>query len=273
MTQPALFTILGGGGFIGSRLAAALDARGLQCWVPARDDPAVFQRPLGHAIYCIGLSSDFRTRPFDTVEAHVCLLTDVLKRARYESFLYLSSTRVYLRAPSGDERETLLVNPNEPEDIFNLTKLTGESVCFATANPCVRVARLSNVIGNDFGSNNFLFSVLRDALRTGQVTLQTTPDSAKDYIGIDDVVGVLPDIALAGRHRLYNVASGINLSNQQVLEQVQRLTGCTLSYAADARRIVFPPISIARIAQDFGFEPKPILNMLPALAEAFRKQA
>ncbi len=52
---------------------------------------------LGHAFYCIGLTADFRSRPFETIEAHCGLLKEVLSGSRFSSFVYLSSTRVYAR--------------------------------------------------------------------------------------------------------------------------------------------------------------------------------
>ena len=86
---PSTFTVLGASGYIGSRLVAHLRAQGHTVWAPARGDAEVFTRPLGHVMYCVGLTADFRTRPFDTVDAHVGLLAEVLRRAQFDSLLYL----------------------------------------------------------------------------------------------------------------------------------------------------------------------------------------
>src|SRR5215204_2623584 len=89
-----MFTILGASGFIGSRLAKRLGALGLEYQGVGRHDvlPAA---SLGNVIYCIGLTADFRSRPFDTVEAHVCKLLHVLRNCEFDLLLYLSSTRLY----------------------------------------------------------------------------------------------------------------------------------------------------------------------------------
>jgi len=88
------FTVLGAGGFIGSHLLAHLRQAGHDCFAPARGDATLFAEELGHVIYCIGLTADFRSRPFDTVRAHVCLLADVLEKAPFRfvalSFLHPS---------------------------------------------------------------------------------------------------------------------------------------------------------------------------------------
>ena len=140
------YTILGGRGFIGTRLATHLRSLGHEVWVPERDDPAMFSAPLGRVFYCIGLTADFRQRLLDTVDAHVCLLNRVLRSGNFDSLLYLSSTRVYAGAGSTHEGANLVVSPLLPGDLYNLSKLMGESVCLASGGPA-KVVRLSNVYG------------------------------------------------------------------------------------------------------------------------------
>ena len=106
-----------------------LQARGVSCWSPQRGDATVFERPLGHVIYGIGVTADFRTRTLETVGAHVCALVEFIARARFDSLLYLSSTRVYKGAPATDEESPLRVSPSDADDFYNLTKLTGEALC------------------------------------------------------------------------------------------------------------------------------------------------
>ena len=61
------------------------------------------RRPAGHVIDCIGLTGDFRTRLLDTAEAHVSLVARCLAELCFDSFLLLSSTRVYTRASATHE--------------------------------------------------------------------------------------------------------------------------------------------------------------------------
>ena len=89
------FTVIGAGGFIGSRLVSALTARGEKVISPHRTQQDFTGEELGRVIYCAGLTGDFLQRPFDTVEAHVTLLANILKGAGFERLVYLSSTRVY----------------------------------------------------------------------------------------------------------------------------------------------------------------------------------
>lgn len=253
------FTVLGGRGAIGSRLVAALQARGDEVWAPQRDDANVLAKPLGHVIYAIGVTGDFRSRALDTVQAHVCALVPVLRHASFESLLYLSSTRVYGAQPRGTEESVLQVDPQDPSDLYNLSKLMGESMCLCSGRSDVRVARLSNVVGAEDGdSANFLPSLLREA-RAGCITLRTDPASAKDYIHVDDVVDLLPRIATQGRHTVYNVASGEQLTHGQWLDYLVARTGCTVQVQAQAPLLRFAPVDTTRIRAEFGFAPRPVL--------------
>jgi nucleoside-diphosphate-sugar epimerase len=104
------FTILGAGGFIGSALVAWLESRDRLVHAVTRAAlPALLaaRQPCDHVIDCIGLTGDFRSRPTDTAHAHVGLVARCLSELRFESFLLLSSTRVYRRAEATDEDAAL----------------------------------------------------------------------------------------------------------------------------------------------------------------------
>lgn len=259
------FTILGASGFIGSHLAEHLRGIGAECFTPSRDDPSVYENKLGHVVYCIGLTANFRERPYDTVRAHICQLLNFLERTEFESFLYLSSTRVYRKAASGQEDAEIGVNPSDPGDLYNLSKLMGESACFASRCPNVRVVRLSNVFGSDVSSTNFLSSIIKDAVDKNRIVLEDALESEKDYISITDVVRLLPHVAFSGQHRLYNVASGMNVSNHMLLENIQRLTGCGIEIANNVPTASFPKLSIARIQNEFEFSPSMLIHALDEL--------
>ncbi|QBK06329.1 NAD-dependent epimerase/dehydratase family protein [Hylemonella gracilis] len=229
---------------------------------PVRGDASLYQRPLGHVIYAIGLTADFRQRPYDTVQAHVSLLAEVLQRTDFESLLYLSSTRVYGRASHGREDAPLPMLAQDPSDLYNLSKLMGESLCLHGGRSGVRVVRLSNVVGgDDEDSANFVPSLLREA-RAGRIVLQTALDSAKDYIHIDDVAELLPRIAAQGRERLYNVASGVQTLHKQWVQQLTMQTGCAVEVMPNAPTTHFAPIDTQRIRTEFGYRPRSALSVL-----------
>lgn len=274
----ARFTVFGGNGFIGRHLANALKSTGQPVSTPSRDSAVASLGDLGHVIYCAGLTADFRSRPHDTMEAHVGFISRILADGNFESLLYLSSTRIYDSAPHGSEEMTFTVDPWSPNDLYNISKLAGETLCLNHANPKVRVARISNVYGTGMfsdgpGGENFLGSVIREAARDNHVELHSAPGSAKDYVHIGDVVRALVLIAIDGRDRIYNVASGCSVSHEQLLDRLSEITGCTWSTAPDSPHVGFPEIITGRIASAFAgaglsWSPSPLLDRLPDLTYA-----
>lgn len=253
------FTVLGARGYIGRNLVAHLQRSDVTCWAPERGDVALFERELGTVYYCVGLTADFRTRPFDTVDAHVGLLREVLQRGRFEQLIYLSSTRVYLGADGTDEEQPLVVRAQDADDLYKLSKLMGESLALHSGRNC-KVVRLSNVVGGaDGNTESFIYSLLREA-KSGHIVLRSHPDTAKDYIHIDDVVTLLPQIASRGQQLIYNLASGLQTSHLQWLELLAASTGCSWTVVQDAPLHRHARIDNSRIVSEFPW----VWHRLPA---------
>ena len=136
-----MITVLGASGFIGSHLVQKLSEQKIHFYAPNRNT-ILKNKDLGDIIYCIGLTSDFRTKPSETVEAHVCFLNKVLKDFKFKTLTYLSSTRVYVNSKKKkvDENTLLNISINESEDLYNLTKLTGERLCLSSG----RITKIAN---------------------------------------------------------------------------------------------------------------------------------
>ncbi len=260
-------TVFGAQGFVGRHLTQYLRGQGWAVLALGRGAEPPEGQSLGHVFYCIGLTADFRSRPFETIDAHVSLAAEILRRTRYASFLYCSSTRVYAGCAEAAETARLTVAPSDPSDLYNLSKLMGEAACLAVGQPEVRVARLSNVFGADDVSDNFLTSVLRDAVTLGRVVLQSSPASAKDYVAVEDVAAALARIAVHGRERIYNVAAGRNTSNAELLAAIQAATGCEVIAAADKESQVFPLISVTRLRALGAWDPVDVRAGVPALVQ------
>lgn len=265
----SLYTVLGASGFVGCGLVDYLRQTGHEVYAPKRDSLKLLDRPLGHVLYSIGLTADFRSRPFDTMRAHVSVLADILEKADFESLVYLSSTRLYARNSTGAEQAALEIDVSDPSDLYNVSKLAGESLCRSCGRPGVKIARLSNVVGDDRSSQNFLFALIREAL-SGRIELQSAPASSKDYILLDDVVSLLPRIGVEGKEWLYNVASGVNVQHRNIAARLAELTGCDVVTRPDAPLFDFPVIDVTRIRSEFGFSAASVLDTLPALVATYR---
>ena len=266
------FTVVGASGFIGGALARKLDVLGHEVFAPARGGNALLEHALGHVIYAAGITADFRSRPFDTLRANTTMLAELLEHARFDSFLYLSSARLYRHVAHAVEDAAIPVRPTDPEDLYDLTKLTSESLCHASTRRAVRIVRLSNVVGADFRSNNFLSDMVRSACGNGVIELRTDLDSAKDYVCLHDVVDALPEISMAGSHTCYNLAAGANLTHRQLIEPILAASGARLIVCEDAPRSVSPIIDISRLRNEFAYRPSAVLPLITELVREYRKQ-
>ena len=271
------YTILGAQGFIGSHVAAMGRSWGYDVFTPDRSED-LRGRDLGHVVYAIGVTADFRTRPYDTVVAHVTRLQEILTESQFDSLVYLSSTRVYSRSASVtghtalaavDESTITPVLSHDPDDLYNLTKLLGESVTLLSW-PRAKIARLSNVLGPDFTSDNFVVSVVRDSLKQGRVVLRSALGSAKDYISIEDVARVILMLCTRGERKIYNVASGVNTTHETIVQLVQELTSAEFSVENGSPEVSFPRISTSALVTDLGFTFQSVETMLPQLVSDFR---
>lgn len=262
------FTVLGSTGFIGSNLVQHIHKKGFECNTPDIRKDEIESENFGHVIYAIGVPN-FKERPFEAVEAHVCLLQRFLKLAHFDSFLYLSGTRVYRNSISTKEEEPIIVNPMNLDDLYNISKLMGESVCMASKRDNIRIARLSNVTGNAFSSDLFLPSIIREAVDKKKVVVYTSIDSEKDYVYIDDVVRILPEISLQGKYKIYNVANGKNVKSKEILDALVKITDCEVRVSENAPEYSFPPISIERIKSEFIYNPISILDKLDFMVKSY----
>ncbi|WP_010588149.1 NAD-dependent epimerase/dehydratase family protein [Schlesneria paludicola] len=272
------YTVLGASGFIGSHLAALAQRQGHDVFCPARD-AALEGLDLGHVIYAIGLTSDFRQRPHDTVTAHVTKLQEILTQTSFDSLVYLSSTRVYSRCLTNmigsdgtvavSEETPVSVLSSDFSDLYNISKLMGESLAL-THGRKVKIARLSNVVGMDVTSDNFLISVLREGLKTGRVELRTALDSAKDYVSVSDVADILLRLGTSGKHSIYNLASGVNTTHREIVARLGLLTGTRFHVAPGSPTITFPPIDVRRLVDEFQYAPRSLDAMICSIVSGFR---
>ena len=253
----SVYSIIGGNGFIGRSLVNYLERLGNEVHIYSRHNRPKIGDNLGRVIYCAGTTSDFRSRLYDTVDAHVTTLLQYTKQYGYESFTYLSSTRVYLNNIDTSESEKIKVNSNIDEEIFGLSKLLGESICI-NGGEKFKVVRVSNVVGNDHESNNFIYSVFKEIISHKKLLLMTKLESSKDYIAIDDVIQMVVKIANSKNFGIYNLASGMNLDNLSILNVARKFINFEVEVDHKSRCLIFPRIDITRIRREFSFSPKDI---------------
>ena len=272
--HPLHATIIGGNGFIGRELFRTLTREGWDCWIPARDfDFPCSDRPLGHIFYCAGLTADYLTRPAETIEAHVSLLSRVLQSSTFISLVYLSSTRLYddrAGLSAGSEGGPFPVAPENPRHLFDLSKLTGEALCAAMGQGKARVARLSCVFCDEHDPDGFIGEVMSKVQRCKKgevIELDSSASFSRDYIHIDDVVSALRAIALHGSCASYNVASGVNITNLALADLIEKTSGRTLKFLRNTTTTTSPTVDISLIQNQLGWRPTAPAERLLRLLE------
>ncbi|MBU0665484.1 MAG: NAD(P)-dependent oxidoreductase [Proteobacteria bacterium] len=268
-------TIIGGKGFIGRHLAARLLAAGWDCHVPKREEASAGKKDLGHLFYCAGLTADYLRRPFDTIEAHVSLLSRILEADHFESLVYLSSTRLYDSQPSiiGREEIPLVLTPANPRHLYDLSKALGESLCLTTGQGRCRVARLSCVYNNHTDKDGFLPGLLRRIIKDRPAVLEidSSPTFARDYIHLDDVLDALILIATRGKEGIYNVASGENIRNETLFATLSKAGDCRIIPLRNDESPAPARISIKKMEEEFDWHPLSVLDRITALIEENRQ--
>ena len=124
-----MYTIFGLNGFIGSEIINHLTKKKIKVNHIKRDQ-TYFKKNLGHVIYCVG-SDNWKKLPKDGFESNLGHLKEILFNSKFKSFLFLSSTRVYVNNSNKktNENSDIVVNSQELNDYYNLLKLTSESTC------------------------------------------------------------------------------------------------------------------------------------------------
>jgi nucleoside-diphosphate-sugar epimerase len=258
-------TVIGASGFVGGRLLERLQAAGVETFAPRRgDEAALFSQDLGQVYYCAGLTADYLARPFDTVEAHVTLVARLLKEAKFDHLVYLSSTRLYdsLGAKGGREEDVLALSPAEPRHLYDLSKGLGENLCLTQSGGRAAVARLSCVFDWSARATGFLPEWLRRAERERTIELDSSTGYVRDYIHLDDTVEALCAISDRQARGIFNVASGENVTNGELAEVFAR-HGWTVRLARETSKQAAPLCSVEAIA-GLGVRPRRVRDVVEA---------
>lgn len=240
-------TIIGAAGFVGRRLTQRLKADGVEVFAPSKGDPALLTRDLGLVFYCAGLTADYDQRPFDTVAAHASLLSEVIRAARFQRLVYLSSTRLYDSLPlaRADEYTPLTFEVTDPRRVYDLSKALGENLTLARTNGRGSVARLGNVFDGEPGAPGFLSEWMIRARTERRLVLDSSPNIRRDYIHLDDVVSALVAIGETPEG-IFNVAGGRCVSNGEIAA-VFRERGWEVELTGSANPPTPPAADITRL--------------------------
>ena len=249
------FTIFGHSGFLGKNIVNYLKKNNYKFFLPKRDQHT-FKKNLDNIIYCIG-NDNIDKNPLDSINSNFVNLCKVLEKNKYKSFLFVSSTRVYLGTKKTREDDNLTVNTNKKPYAFNFLKLASENFCLLKNNKNIKVVRLSNLYGKYFSNQIYLLpTLLRESKNKGNISININKNSIKNYVNVEDVIPLILKIINKSKFRIYNIASNKLYSLKFIADCIKKNTKCKIKYSNQKIRYNEPKINITRVKKEFKFSPR-----------------
>ena len=250
------FTIFGQG-FVGTNISIFLKKKKCKLFIPKKGKYK-FKKNLHNVIYCIG-NQNWLKDPEVTYNANLAMVTKIIFNNKFDSFTFLSTTRLYFANPKTktSENDPININSNNKSFLYNSLKIAAENLCLTLNNKNIKVIRMSNLFGDNFTNQAYILPTwIRDSIINKKIDLYINKNSTKDFIYVDDAFDVLLKIIKTGKHRLYNVASGKNIKLSKILKEIKKITNCKINYTNSSNIIKEPKINIKRIVNEFNFKPK-----------------
>ncbi len=265
-----MYTIFGSSGFIGREIIKKLKQKKIRVFKPKKN-VFKFSKNLGHVIYCVG-SDDWKDKPKKGYFSNLGHLQKIVHNNNFKSFIFLSTTRLYLNSNKNvTEKDNIFVKPDDINYYYNILKVASESLILNIKKNII-VLRLSNVFGNNFNSPLLLPTLIRNAIQKSKINISISVSSTKDYILIDDVINLIFKIQKKNKFKIYNIASGKNISLKKIIQIIKRETNCKVFTKNQNVKIKEPIISVNQIKKEYNFKPSlNIENHLPKLIAEFKK--
>ncbi len=230
---PSRVVVLGGQGFIGSALLAALARSGVPTVAPRRPDLdlaadgagarlAALLRPSDSVVFLAAVTPDKGRGlgPFlDNVRMGVAVCT-AFQAVTPAHVVYLSSDAVYpMDVGLVGERSCA-----QPADLYGTMHLAREVMVKTTTPAPVAVLRPTLVYGaadthNSYGPNR----LRRMARKDGRMTLFGGGEETRDHIAVDDVVGLVLRVLHHRSAGILNLATGRSVSYAELAEKIAAL--------------------------------------------------
>lgn len=246
--------VIGGGGFIGAHLISSLLASGRQVTVLGRKQSAVRKLPAG-AVYQAG---DFGQRDMlcgllDSHDEVVHLAYATVPNTSFENPLAdllqnLPPTVQLLSEMAARNQKLVLVSsggtvygeaihlpihenhPTKPISPYGVTKLTLEnyahlySATHGLKYICVRPANAYGEGQHPYGGQGFIATAMASALARKPIKVYGQTGVVRDYLYVSDLASGIVRALEGGRlSEIYNIGSGIGLSNMDVIKSISSL--------------------------------------------------
>jgi nucleoside-diphosphate-sugar epimerase len=262
--------VTGAAGFIGRALAVGLEAAGYEVIRTTSADGDVADAatwkalmPVDHVFHLAGRSyvPDSWENPAAFVATNLGGTMRALEYCKaHSAHLVYVSAYVYglpTRLPIHED------DPVEPNNPYAFSKVLAEQACrFYTETMGVHttVIRPFNIFGPG-QRHEFLIPMILDSVRRGGPIRVKDLEPRRDYIFLDDLVGILIKAADAPEsYRVFNAGSGQSWSVRELISAIQSVSGTNLevesSYERRFNEICDVVADISRAHDLLGWQPK-----------------
>jgi nucleoside-diphosphate-sugar epimerase len=286
--------VTGATGFLGSHLVERLARDGAAVSVLVRGNPDRIGKELGHlsvvqgdvnhpfsigdastvfhlaAVTHVGHALEDPRQTFETnTGGTITVLEAVRRSSSVERLVFISTAHVYgmPRYVPVDEEHPL--HAREPYAASKLAAETFVSAYSSAYGIPIAIARLFNTYGPRQNTDFVLPSIIKQALTQDTLAMgNLTP--TRDFTFVDDVIEALLLLASAG-DGIYNVASGVEVSIEELVTRVAEILGKHLTIASQHAQRRSTDVEIERMWADIarikalGWEPH--VNLIEGLTK------
>lgn len=221
------YLVTGSTGFVGKNLIKRLKGE-LYLYSRGEDVECVFDKFQPDYIFHLAGEIYNNDRMFNS---NVNLTNDLLKYSLnipYKAFVYIGSSSEYGRKKAPIKETDFL----DPTNMYEATKGAASLLCLGyarTYSKPIMIARPFSLYGQHEPEKRFIPTVIRTAKRRGKLELAP---GVHDYLYIDDFIDGLLHLAdLPVPGRIVNFGTGIQTSNKEVVEMVEKILGKKIDYS------------------------------------------
>lgn len=206
--------ITGASGFLGNKLKEKL-GDGLVA-IPHKDIPTFKLEPFDHFYFCSGYGNLAHHTDDDAIlRANVTDLVCMIEQAAklgFKSFTYISTSSVKLPI----------------QTMYSRSKKAAEEILLAFMekyNLNIQIIRPFSITGVGEQKEHLIPKLIDSCLNGTEVEFVSTP--RHDFIDVDDVVEGILNLSFNHARGIFELGTGRQYSNQQVLKLVEEATGKT----------------------------------------------